>query len=155
RTASARGRTESGAPNRTRGAHRGRDLTETLGEGREGTLRQLCFFDPVGNRRGSATATTSSMSLSNLSPISSCESGRGIVSRREKCFGQRADRPEDHRGRQGLRRVDGSTRPTGAGAIDQRAAGDAPKPREGRANPQRSDGLPAAARSQAPLPDEG
>src|SRR5262245_11775570 len=162
-----------------------------------------------GDRRGSsATAKTSGTPLRDLSrataaplgvrdaaeggrladlgkpaPISSCESGRGIVSRPEKKFsagppssssrrgparanrlrlplvpvGQKADRREDHRVCLGAEGVDGSTRPPGAGALDQRTAGEARKRRGRRARPPRSDqsdGAPAAARRQRLLTGE-
>src|SRR5262249_49916951 len=112
-----------------------------------------------------------------------CESGRGIVSRPEKKFsagppsprphrgparanrlriqpvpvGLKADRREDHRVRQGAEGADGSTRPPGAGALDQRTTGEAWKRRGRRARPprsDRSDGAPAAARRQRPLTGE-
>jgi hypothetical protein len=71
--------------------------------------------------------------------------------------GQKADRLEDHRVRQGAEGVDGSTRPPGAGALDQRTTGEAQKRRARRARPprsDRSDGAPAAARRQRPLTGE-
>src|SRR5262245_33548802 len=71
--------------------------------------------------------------------------------------GQKADRRDDHRVCQGAEGVDGSTRPPGAGALDQRTTGEARKRSERRARlprSDRSDGAPAAARRQRLLAGE-